>query len=336
MRDLFLGIDTSNYCTSLALVDAEGKLLAERRKLLPVKQGERGLRQSEALFLHLGQLQELAGEVLGQADPARVAAIGVSVRPRPREDSYMPVFKAGETLARALAAFCGAAVVEVSHQEGHLAAGLASAGGPEASAFLAIHLSGGTTDLLEVRRVEEQGSFYRIKQLGGSKDLHAGQLVDRIGVALGLTFPAGPALEQLARTWSGPIKPLSIPCQQGWLHLSGAETQAYKAIAAGEPAAAVARAVESCLAKGLEKLILYGREQTGLKDVLLVGGVAANQFLRQKLRKRLEHPALGIRLFFAEARYSGDNALGPALLARYNLLKKLPLTAGISPIGENK
>lgn len=336
MRDLFLGIDTSNYCTSLALVDGEGRLLAEKRKLLPVRQGERGLKQSEALFLHLAQLPEVAEEILGQTDPGRLAAIGVSVRPRPRSDSYMPVFRAGETLARTLAALAGARVVETSHQEGHIAAGLASAGSPAKSAFLAIHLSGGTTDLLEVKCREDGEGFFEINQLGGSKDLHAGQLVDRVGVAMGLSFPAGPALEKLASTAGDAELKFSAPCQSGWLHLSGAENQAYRAIAAGQPPAAIARAVENCLARGLEKLLLYGSQQTGLKEALLVGGVVANQYIRQRLHKRLGHPAVGIKLYFAAPGFSGDNALGPALLAREYLLKKLPVMAGISQIGENK
>ena len=187
-----LGIDTSCYTTSVALVE-DGRIAQERR-LLSVAQGERGLRQSSALFQHVERLPELL-EALFAHSPGCVDGVCVSTRPRDAEGSYMPVFKAGECAARAIAAAQGVPLVETSHQQGHIRAALVDSGCGEAE-FVALHLSGGTTEAVFV------GQGLKTRLIAMSADLHAGQLVDRVGVALGLSFPAGPALEALARQGS--------------------------------------------------------------------------------------------------------------------------------------
>src|SRR5690606_7183010 len=118
-----LGIDTSAYTTSVALVGVDGQLLADARTVLAVPAGSRGLRQSEAVFQHIRRLPELMERVMGSGR-ARVMAVAASTAPRPVPDSYMPVFKAGEAVARAVAAALGVPFVPLSHQEGHVWAGL--------------------------------------------------------------------------------------------------------------------------------------------------------------------------------------------------------------------
>ena len=222
LKKVFLGIDTSCYTTSVAMLDEAGELLGEARQILSVKPGRCGLQQSEMVFQHTRNLprlmEEAVGQVLGLANSElqareahgdsaigfsglaqagyELAAIGVSGYPRPLENSYMPAFLAGLSVARSMAAVTGAQLHIISHQENHLEAGVWSAGGPNAARFLLLHASGGTTDVLLAER--QQDGRYRITEVGGSMDLHAGQFVDRIGVALGLQFPAGPALEALA------------------------------------------------------------------------------------------------------------------------------------------
>lgn len=309
MSRLILGVDTSNYRTSLCLINEEGAVVAEERMLLTVKPGERGLQQSEALFQHIQRLPQLAEKMSWSGN--QVVAVAASTRPRPVEGSYMPVFTAGESWGRGIATFLRVPFYSTSHQEMHIAAGEFSVTArPAGDDFLAFHLSGGTSELLQCRRT---ANGYDIEILGGSLDLHAGQLVDRVGVAMGLPFPSGPYLEKLANEVHE--DELRVPATgKGYhFHLSGAETQLLRAIADDSHSKpAIARATELCIAKCLEKTIRYAVEKGHPKEVLIVGGVAANARIKARLKERLEHPAVGCTLFFAEPYYSGDNAFGVA------------------------
>ncbi|CAA7602125.1 1-acylglycerophosphocholine O-acyltransferase [Acididesulfobacillus acetoxydans] len=244
-----------------------------------------------------------------------MAGIGVSSAPRRIRGSYMPVFTAGLALARSLAAARQNGLWLTSHQEGHLAAGLVSAGGPETARFLLLHLSGGTTELIEVRR--GQAGRFDLDLLGGTTDLHAGQFVDRVGVRLGLEFPAGKRLEELAEGASPGAESLLPSSVQGLkVSFSGVESAARRLADRGVSRPDVARAVEGCLARTVGKLIRAGCAQTGLTEVLLVGGVAANKFIRRELSRRLPQT---VRLYWAEPAWSRDNAIGVAFLAEQAL-----------------
>jgi len=305
----YLGIDTSNYTTSLCLIDEAGRIVREARRLLTVEEGERGLQQSAALFQHVQNIPTLIEEIGDVA--GRLVAVCTSTRPRRLPGSYMPVFTAGTMLGRSLAVTHGVPFYETSHQEGHIAAGEGSAGEVPTDRFVAVHISGGTTDLLDIQRLADG---YAIETLGTSIDLHAGQFVDRVGVALGLPFPAGPHLEQLAMQSTNDEIALPSPVNGYNLSLAGPETAAMRMVEQGLPAADIARAVERCIAKGLEKTLRKAVEERGVKELLIVGGVAANQFIRERLKLRLEHRAVGAKLYFALPRYSTDNAYGVALL----------------------
>lgn len=316
-----LGIDTSNYRTSICLIDEEYNIVQELNPLLPVETGELGLQQSVAVFEHLKQWSEM----LRTLTPAKlqIKAIGVSVQPRPVTGSYMPVFKVGEVLAQTLAHFLSVPLYRTSHQEGHIAAGEHSlTESLENNHFIAVHLSGGTSEVLECKRTE-QG--YAIHKLGGTLDLHAGQFVDRVGVALGLPFPSGPYLEELAlKSLKEPEHPtdpsaenLSIPsfCQGADFSFSGPATAALRLVKEGYSPAHIARAVERNIVKTLEKSLLHALQTVPVKDILLVGGVAANRFITEKLKQRLGHRAVGSRLFLANPKYATDNAYGVACIA---------------------
>ena len=196
-----VGFDTSNYTSSVAWFD--GLSGANASRLLPVKAGELGLRQSEALFSHIKRLPELSDGLFAHLDPAQLAAVGVSTRPRAVEGSYMPCFLAGESQARVLASALHLPLYEFSHQQGHIAAVLWSAGRLDllGSEFLAWHLSGGTTELLLVRSTA--AGEIDCEKIGGTTDISAGQLIDRTGQLLGLDFPAGKALDALACQGTG-------------------------------------------------------------------------------------------------------------------------------------
>ncbi|MFZ5814523.1 MAG: O-sialoglycoprotein endopeptidase [Bacillota bacterium] len=311
---LYLGIDTSYYTTSLALVDGEGRLLADVRRPLAVKAGERGVSPPQAVWSHLKALPEAAEPLLRAYGP-QIRAVAASVRPRPIEGAYLPPFKVSEGFGRTVAASLGVDFYPSTHQEMHIMAGLWSAEQPPAGErFLAVHLSGGTTELIRVTR--RRGGFDE-ELLGATRDLHAGQFVDRVGVALGLPFPAGPHMEKLAA--AGRLGQVTLPSSvQGWaVSFSGPETAAQRLVGRVE-GADLALAVLACIAKTLEKWLRRAVAETGLQEILVVGGVAANQFLRERLRERLEHPAVGARLSFAQPQYSTDNAVGTALLALAN------------------
>ena len=298
---MFLGIDTSNYTTSVALVDETG-VVANVKKLLPVATGAAGLRQSDAVFHHTVQLPELI-ESLGARS---LTAIGYSAKPRAVEGSYMPCFLAGAAVARSLGGMLGIPTYPCSHQEGHLAAALYSAGRLDllGGRFLAFHVSGGTTDLVYADGGE-------ITPLGGTADLNAGQAIDRIGLALGLTFPCGPALERLAE--GHVAKKPKICVKDTVCHLSGLENQAKQMLAAGTPAGEVAAYTLRFIGDTLAELTAHARARYGAIPVLYAGGVMSNRYLQGRL-------ADGNALF-AEPAFSADNAAGVALLCRAQYLR---------------
>ncbi|MCE5196464.1 MAG: O-sialoglycoprotein endopeptidase [Negativicutes bacterium] len=310
MNEWVLGIDTSNYTTSLAAVTLDHQLLHQQRQLLSVAMGERGLRQSEAVFAHLRSISQQFLQLERPDYPP--VAIGVSNQPRSLPGSYMPVFLVGNQFAAVLSQMLKIPLYTYSHQEGHIKAGLFSAGEPDLPQFLSVHLSGGTTELLLVKQEEHH---FRETILAATDDISAGQLIDRIGVAMGLPFPAGPALEKLAQTSHENLSVIPAAYHQGKLSFSGAESQAMRLLQSAAEPAEIARAVENCVVKSLEKMIRSAIETTKIKDVLLVGGVTANRYLRDRLRHKLEHPAVSAHLYFASPELSSDNAVGIAFLA---------------------
>ncbi len=309
MNELFLGVDTSNYTTSVSCVSSEG-IVFERRTMLSVALGERGLRQSDAVFQHVRNLPQLIEAMLCSIDRAAVRAVAVSAKPTGAGESYMPVFLAGRLAAISMAASLGVPLYETTHQAGHVRAALL---GQEKniceSPLLAMHLSGGTTDLLLVRR--EDGLIGEIARIGGCDDLHAGQFVDRVGVRLGLPFPSGVSLEALAR--AAEDRSVKLPASVKALHcsFSGQETQAQRLIDEGAAPSSVAFAVYDCLARTLSKLLTNAFAETGCKTALLSGGVSGSLLLRELLNQRLKKT-----LFYAQRGLSSDNAVGTALLAR--------------------
>ncbi|MBR3299703.1 MAG: hypothetical protein IKI64_10990 [Clostridia bacterium] len=312
---IFIGIDTSCYTSSAACVCVDG-ILADKRRLLSVRPGDRGLRQSEGVFQHVKNMTELMPQLLGGVDAAEVGGVGVSVCPSGRENSYMPVFLVGKLLAETLGATLDAPVLGFTHQQGHLRAALVGNEALIGRPFFALHLSGGTSELLFA---DEK---LNVECIGGTSDINAGQLVDRIGVKLGLSFPAGKQLEQLALTAAerGVLLPSSVNGTA--FSLSGAETKAAAAIDRGEDAARTARSCFDLIARTLAKTVENAMELHGAKacrDFLFAGGVASSGLLREMLAHRLE--GSGARLHFSRPELSSDNAVGAALMCMDALAK---------------
>jgi N6-L-threonylcarbamoyladenine synthase len=320
--DYILGIDTSNYTTSLAAVRKTGELLADVRQLLPVPLGERGLRQSDALFFHVQHLPLLFSQLRAELPvSATLTTVGVSVRPRPFAASYMPVFRAGTAFAAALGHTHRVPVIRTTHQEGHIAAACQTLPSPPSdSTILGVHLSGGTSDVF-VARATRFG--YAIDLLGEGSDLHAGQFVDRVGVALGLPFPAGPRLEQLARIATDTEFRLPTAVKGAQMSFSGPCSAALRAIDRGIEPAAIAFAVQDCIAQAVVKALTFAA--SGNPDIgtaVIAGGVASNQAIRQCVMSRLSvlHPSLNV--VFSHSRFASDNAVGVADIARRFIVER--------------
>ncbi|MDR1573834.1 MAG: peptidase M22 [Clostridiales Family XIII bacterium] len=319
-----MGIDTSNYTSSVALADTGCGIVADLRKQLPVKSGERGLRQSEAFFRHADNIPALTRGLLG-AYRARIGAVAVSERPRPLARSYMPVFRAGLRFAELLADAVDAPLFCFSHQEGHIRAALCGTGLDANGRFLAWHISGGASELL----LADAGAGGRtLSIVGGSLDLSFGQLIDRVGVTLGMDFPAGAALSALATADAGEgafanasgreaqdLRLARIHAKGFFFNLSGMETQCLRAIEAGVRAEVLARAVFENIADCLLRIGADAARAYGVRDVLFTGGVSASEALRTRMAAARTGPVS----IFGDAALCGDNAVGIALLGAEGL-----------------
>lgn len=314
MTPVIIGFDTSCYTTSVAAASADGHLLCSCRKLLPVTEGERGLRQSDAVFLHIKQLPGLTEQVFDQIRGCRTVCVCASTRPRSSDESYMPVFNVGKTVAESIAHALDVPFIETDHQHGHFAAAAYESGITESEPYLAMHLSGGTTDLV----LAENG---KLELLGSSLDLHAGQLIDRVGVALGTAFPAGPEMEKMALTGNAAARiPSSIAGNGMSCHLSGAEAACMRMIHDSTiDKYDLAAEVFDCLARTVSKMILNACEKTGIRQILLAGGVASSMLFRKTVSERIRKGNRNIRICFGHPEYSGDNAAGVALIGAYTM-----------------
>ncbi len=331
-RSCVLAFDTSNYTTSVALSDLSGKILADERIILTVRQGERGLRQSAALFQHMENLPHLLRRALEASgtESSQICAVAASERPRPVEGSYMPVFRAGTDLASSVSSLLNVPMYVFSHQEGHIAAVCETAG--DGGRAVSFHMSGGTGEILEVE------GCMPVRRIGGVRDISFGQLIDRVGVALGFSFPAGASLDRIACS-SVPEKGMeyssrkntrikdpvtgSIRVDGTYVSLSGIETQVMRWIGKnsdlsagnGTDVKAKERIISELfrrMSDALLKLSENALKEAGTDTMIFVGGVSASAFLRRDLGQRLA--ADGYRAVFGDAALSSDNACGTARL----------------------
>jgi len=303
-----LALDTSNYTTSVAVVDRSECILLDQREILKVKQGERGLRQSHALFQHMQNLPILLERCFQTFPASEIAAVAVSDKPRQVEGSYMPVFTAGLSFGKTLAAALEVPLFRFSHQEGHLAAGAYGSHIDINNNFLAFHLSGGTTELLHVKAGE-------IKKLGGTKDLSFGQVIDRIGVLSGLGFPAGSEMDMLASACHDPAEIILKPVHfQGLdINLSGLETQIERWINSHSPERVnICCQLFKTIAEALIKWSEKAMSQTGCSEILYTGGVASSSYIRSKVEEHFH--GRQCRIVFGKPSLSSDNAVGIGLL----------------------
>ena len=321
MPDLYLGIDTSNYKTSIAVADADNNTVFEKSEYLEVPQGSRGLRQSEAFFRHSNRLPEYIEEMSQSVDVSAIRAAGVSSRPRRVEGSYMPCFLAGVNAAREISSVLGIPLHEFSHQEGHAAAIIESSTDTCIKKSVLFHLSGGTTEFL-VCEPDENG--YRMEICGGTKDISAGQLIDRAGVAMGYPFPSGAYLDDLAEAYyaaNGRVKSClpRLKTTNGEFNLSGTETQVLRMIEASdaEEYPQLAYSIFERIAELLASSAVNSAASAGTDTLYMAGGVSASSFIRKSIAEHLASlHGTKPEVIFGDPVLSGDNAVGTARLAR--------------------
>lgn len=313
----YLGVDTSNYTTSAAVYVSEENKIYQAKRLLPVRDGELGLRQSDAVFHHTKQLPDMIEQLCSEYGQISPDAVTASARPRNVEGSYMPCFLVGEGFARSFAALNGKKAYATSHQVGHILAALYSADRLRLvhERFIAFHVSGGTTDCLLCEPDSE--NVLRITEIASSLDLKAGQAVDRVGVMLGLHFPCGAELERLAETADKHIKVKPV-IRDGSCCLSGVENKCAAMLKSGESPQNVAAYCLDFIAESIIGMTACAIGKYGELPLVFAGGVMSDKLIRGQIISRYENAD------FAEPQFSCDNAAGVAI---YGYLKQ---------IGENR
>lgn len=300
---MYIGFDTSNYTTSVAVFDGENML--QEKQLLSVGEGQRGLRQSDAVFQHTVNMPELLNKL--ECNIESVEAVGVSTRPRNADGSYMPCFLVGKSTAVCVSRFTGAKLFETSHQVGHILAALYSVGRLNLvqERFIAFHVSGGTTEALLVE--PDRDEIIKASVIAQSRDLKAGQAVDRAGVMLGLKFPCGKELDKLSQKSGSEfkIKPsmLGLDCS-----LSGVENKAVKMFENGESAYDISKFVLSSISAAIEEMTSGILNKYGALPLVYAGGVMSNTLIKYNITKKFN-------AYFADSAYSCDNACGTAIYA---------------------
>ena len=300
-----LGIDTSNYASSVAVIDYDNnKILLNEKHFLPVKQGECGLRQQDAVFSHIKNLTDILELVHNKFDLSCVQAVGVSVKPTNEENSYMPCFLVGKLIAQTIKAVKDIPVIQTTHQDGHLNSALFGLNIENLynDKIIVFHVSGGTTDMMLVEKAQIA------QTIGSSNDLFAGQAVDRLGVKLGFPFPAGVYVSELASQCADTIKP-KVSVKGLNCNLSGLQNQCEKLIEQGKDKEYVCRYCLSFVAETLLKMAYNARELYGNLPVVFMGGVMSSQVIKNIVEKRMDN------VYFVEPVFSSDNAIGTAAIA---------------------
>lgn len=319
MSRLSLGIDTSNYKTSVAITDEHGNIVYQKSDYLEVDKGERGLRQSIAFFKQSNALPAMISDAFAYVNPSDIELVAVSDRPRRVEQSYMPVFLAGVNAAEMIAGMLKVPLYKFSHQEGHIEAVLSTSNINEPSKWIMYHLSGGTTEIL---MCERNLLGFQATQIGGTYDISIGQLVDRVGVKMGYQFPAGEHLDEICQNTELTELPSRIKNVEGYFNLSGIETEILRQVNSDGEGQALIPGLFYRISQLIFETALDLSKMYGIRTIYLAGGVASSKTVRWTISKMYdaymekcsdkEHR--DFEFVWGDRRLSGDNAVGISLL----------------------
>lgn len=314
---IIIGIDTSCYTTSIAAITLNREIVFNEKIMLNVKNGERGLRQSDAVFQHIKNFGEISERLKKHIHKKgyKVEMICSSAKPRDVEESYMPVFEVGKNFAKTMAAIFDCEMLETTHQENHIAASLYGCDKEDLERFISVHMSGGT---MEILLTEKGDKGYKTEIVGGTKDISFGQLIDRVGVKMGYDFPAGKYVDENALLCKEEVASgLKTSVKDGYMNISGLENQVYKLMEEKDKYY-VSKAVMNAAIKSLDKALRFVCDKYSIEDVVFVGGVASSKYISEKLSKKLQRN--NINSFFTDGAYSSDNACGCAIIGLDNFV----------------
>jgi N6-L-threonylcarbamoyladenine synthase len=299
-----LAIESSCDESAAAVLDTRAGLLAhELFSQVELHQTYGGVVPELASRDHVRRLLPLVERALQRAGTDAPDLHGVAYTAGP---GLIGALLTGAALARSLAYAWGVPAVGVHHLEGHLLAPLLE---PEPPPFphLALLVSGGHTLLIEVSAV----GAYRV--LGSTRDDAAGEAFDKTAKLLGLPYPGGPHLAELAAqgtagTFSFPRPMLDRPGLE--FSFSGLKTAVLHAVRGRELTpqlkADVARAVQEAIVETLTAKALRALDYTGLTALVVSGGVSANRALRERLSAAAG--SQGVRVYYPRLEFSTDNA----------------------------
>ncbi|MCC3867280.1 O-sialoglycoprotein endopeptidase [Terrisporobacter mayombei] len=308
-NNIILGFDTSCYTTSIAAISLNKEILLNERIILKVKKDNKGLRQSEAVFQHVNNMGELSQIINEKFKNYNIVGICASTKPRPVDNSYMPVFSVGYNFAKLLSSINSCTFYETTHQENHIEASLFNNNLENKDKFLAVHMSGGTTEIL---LVEKKDTNYNMEIVGGSLDVSFGQLVDRLGVRLNYNFPCGKYIDENALKCNEKIKNgLKTSVREGYMNLSGIENQINKIIHEYNEEY-LSKILLDTLVRSMYKSLIYICDKYGLKEVLFGGGVSASEYIKKELSEKLKRK--NIKAYFTDQEYATDNGVGCAII----------------------
>lgn len=308
-NNIILGLDTSCYTTSIAAITLNKEIILNEKIILKVKKDNKGLRQSESVFQHVNNMGEISQIINGKLKNYNIVGICASTKPRPVDNSYMPVFSVGYNFAKLLSSINNCPFYETTHQENHIEASLLNNDLENEDKFLAVHISGGTTEIL---LVEKNNTNYSMEIVGGSLDISFGQLVDRLGVSLNYNFPCGKYIDENALKCNEKIKNgLKTSVKSGYMNLSGIENQINKMINDYDKEY-LSKILLDTLVRSMYKSLTYICHKYELKEVLFGGGVSASKYIRKELSKKLKRE--NIKAYFTDGEYATDNAVGCAII----------------------
>lgn len=314
-NNIIIGFDTSCYTTSIAAISLDKEVILNEKILLKVKKESKGLRQSEAVFQHVNNLGELGKSINKTLKEYNVVGVCASSKPRPLDNSYMPVFNVGCNFARLISSINNCSYFETSHQENHIEASLLNNNLKNKERFLAVHMSGGTTEILLVNKKLDG---YNIDIVGSSLDISFGQLIDRIGVNLGYNFPCGRYIDENAMKCNLKIKEgLKTSVKEGYMNLSGIENQINKVLN-DYPKEYTCKLLLDTLVRCMYKSLAYICREYEINEVLFAGGVSASKYISKELRNKFKRDE--VTIYFTESQYATDNALGCAIIGLNQIL----------------
>lgn len=308
-NNIILGLDTSCYTTSIAAITLDKKIILNEKIILKVKKDNKGLRQSEAVFQHVNNMGEISQIINEKLKGYKVVGVCASTKPRPVENSYMPVFSVGHNFAKLISSINNCPFYETTHQENHIEASLFNNNLQNKERFLAVHMSGGTTEIL---LVERKGINYDIEIVGGTLDISFGQLIDRLGVSLDYSFPCGKYIDENALKCREEIQSgLKTSVKEGYMNLSGIENQINKIINDYDKEY-LSKVLLDTLVRCMYKSLSYICDKYNLNEVLFGGGVSSSKYISKELTKKLRREK--IKAYFTDSEYATDNGVGCAII----------------------